>query len=87
MIDNHEEMRFIAEKIALEAGAVKKCPYHEDVILEVDDLDANEKAYKKAAYMFKRGDYPVFSSQRELTDEIKEIIDTASGSCYSCDRF
>lgn len=87
MTDNQDEKRYIAEQIACEAGAVKKCKFHDDVILEIDDLDANEKAYKHAAYMFKRNNYDVFANQLELTDAIKDVVDTAAESCYSCDNF
>lgn len=87
MQDDREERRVIAEEIALKAEAVVRCEFHEDCILANDDADANEKAYRNAAFRFKRGDFTQFSSQLELTDQVKLVIDTAAESCYSCDRF
>lgn len=87
MQDYREERQVIAEGIAIEAGAVEKCEFHDDCILAKEDLDANEKAYKLAAFRLKRGDFTQFSSQSELTDLIKSVIDHACDSCYSCERF
>ncbi|MFY8300477.1 hypothetical protein AAEU28_17050 [Pseudoalteromonas sp. SS15] len=86
-LEQEEHKRVIAEMIAVEAEAIKPCGNHEDVLLSMHDMDANTRAYKIAAKHFKRGEYDEFESQGELTDLIKEVIDTSHEECYSCSKW
>ena len=73
--------------IAIELGLLATCPIHEDSIIagHTDDVVA---AYKVASARFKRGEPAVtrwFSSQRELTDAIKAVVEErGEDECGSC---
>jgi hypothetical protein len=75
--------------IAIETGLLQTCAIHEDSILP-GPSDELERAYKLASARFKAGDKDLtrlFSSQKELTDCIKEVVemnnDNECGSCNS----
>jgi hypothetical protein len=74
--------------IALETGLLQTCPIHEDSIFPGPGFDELERAYKLASARFKAGDETLtrlFSSQKELTDCIKEVVETRDGDeCGSC---
>jgi hypothetical protein len=73
--------------IAIETNLLQVCPIHEDSIIGggSDDL---LHAYKLASERFKAGDPDLtrlFSSQKELTDCIKEVVEmSAEDECGSC---
>ena len=74
--------------IALETGVLQCCPIHDDGIFPGPGFDELERAYKLASARFKAGDETLtrlFSSQKELTDCIKEVVEIRDGDeCGSC---
>lgn len=89
-LDEAEDKRYLAERIALEAKAISRCEWHEDIFLSVDDSDANQVAYQIAAKGFKNGKYEGygFENQTELTDLIKETINSVLlDNCPRCENF
>ena len=76
-----------ATLIALEVGAIKSCQYHEGYNVNQCSSEANNAAYRLAAFRYKKGEYSEFSSQQDLTDEIKAAIDLSLDSCIGCDKY
>jgi hypothetical protein len=87
MLGHLEAQNDAAIAIALETALLQTCPIHDDSIFPgpSDDL---ERAYKLASARFKAGDKDLtrlFSSQKELTDRIKEVVEIRDGDvCGSC---
>jgi hypothetical protein len=83
MMEEQEEQRRIATEIAIEAGVLVSCEYHEEVY---DAFSGDETpAYKLGNYKLSNGKLGgVFSSPREMTDAIKAAIEDAGMECYSC---
>jgi hypothetical protein len=74
-----------AEEIAVQAGVLLKCEYHEEVY---DPLGGDiESAYKLANYKFSRGEISTFDNRREMTDAIKEVVEKAAMQCYLCEKW
>lgn len=84
-IEREEAKRNIAVQIAVEAGVLKPCVRHEDILLEGSE-DA-ESAYMLGNRKFTNGDVDtIFDSRREMTDFIKSAI-TENGvyACAACE--
>lgn len=79
-----EAQRREAEEIAVEAGVLKRCPFH-DVVYDPLNGD-NTPAYKLGNYKFSQGELAgVFSDRAEMTDAIKAAIeDAAMEECGYC---
>ncbi|MEN3111145.1 hypothetical protein ACFONG_04715 [Uliginosibacterium paludis] len=84
MMEDDEEKRGIAIQIALEAGVLEQCEFHEDCLFEGGE--EIEAAYKLGNFKISNGEYgDVFESRREMTDLIKEVVqDNSAEECYSC---
>jgi len=85
-LERLEQQEGIALEIAIKAGVLNRCEFHEDVIFE--DSGDTEAAYKLANKMFSSGEVSEhFSTRRELTDTIKKVIENAAEECYSCAKW
>ena len=75
-----------ASNIAVEAGALKRCELHPDVVW--DAFGDPSVAYRISNVRFTAGELQTdFASRRELTDAIKEAIDESGlGGCWLCER-
>lgn len=79
----HEE----ALHIALDGGAVERCPIHKDVLYDSGDPSG---AYKIASARWRDDELlESWDSLRELTDAIKDIgeNETVLDVCPSCESF
>ena len=76
-----------AVALLIEFGLLSTCPIHDDSVIagHTDDLEA---VYKAASSRLKNGDPDLnrlFSSQKELTDAIKEAYEVRNeDECGSC---
>jgi hypothetical protein len=78
------ERQDIGEELAVDAGILKRCEWHEFVYQDDWDL---ERAYRLAAWRFKRGEVPgPFYSQRDVTDAIKAAVEDATLNCPRCEK-
>jgi hypothetical protein len=78
------EQADIAEEIAVEAKVLKRCPWHGNAYQDDFDLTA---AYMLGNKKFSRNDLRgVFATRREMTDTIKQIVDSAPWDCLSCEH-
>jgi hypothetical protein len=74
----------VAENLAIEAGILKRCRWHEDFVYQEDwDL---EPLYRMAASRFNRGEIRGFVTLRDLRYEIKSVITAAPSECPRCEH-
>jgi len=74
VLADNEARRSIAMSIMLSTGVFRSCEYHGDVFLADEFVDP-QPAYMRAAWRFKHGEFhDLFESQKELTDEIQELV-------------
>lgn len=82
---HHDYQLEVATDIAVEAGVLSRCEYHEEIVLdnETDHADA----YKLANWKFSHGELRnMFETRREMTDAIQEAIENAgSFGCGICE--
>lgn len=85
-LEEQEEKREVAIQIAIAAGVLQQCKYHDDCIFEGNE--EIEIAYKLANHQFSHGEHVnVFKNRREMTDIIKEVVaDYPGDECPSCAR-
>ncbi|MDO6707887.1 hypothetical protein [Photobacterium sp. 1_MG-2023] len=85
-MEHMEDQINVATEIAIEAGVLERCEYCEATVFQGEE-DV-EEAYKLGSHRFKNGDFGgLFESQLELTDAIKESVesgDHAADMCYHC---
>ena len=87
MMAQDEARRLAAIEIAVEAGALKRCEFHEDTLL--DGGGDVEAAYRLGNSKFTAGEFKeFFETRREMTDTIKSVVDDNSADeCYSCRKW
>ena len=85
LMEEHEEKVRVAMGIALKAGVLKCCEFHEDCIFEGSgDIEA---AYRFGNSSFSAGALgEAFESRREMTDYIKGVVEWnhAADECPRC---
>jgi hypothetical protein len=88
MMEQHEDMCRSAVGIAIEAGVLKRCEYHEECVFEgPEDIVS---AYKLGNYKLKLDEAlkEMFDAPRKLTDCIKEVVaDHSASECPRCAKF
>jgi hypothetical protein len=74
----------IAEDLAIEAGILKRCRWHEDFVYQESwDLD---EVYRIAATKFNRGEIRGFVTRKELRHWIKSVVAAAPSECPRCEH-
>jgi hypothetical protein len=81
---HHDYQLAVATDIAVEAGVLSRCEFHEDIVL--DNLEDPSGAYKLGNYKFSKGVLrDVFETRTQMTDAIKEAIqDAGPFGCGIC---
>ena len=69
--------------IAIEAGAVKVCRFHNEVTINQGDEEANRRAYAIATNKIKRGEMDY--ERKDLLDAVKDAIDMSADECPVCE--
>jgi hypothetical protein len=85
MMEDQEKLD-AATEIAIRTGILERCEYHSDTVLGTDDTDFTE-AYKLGNSLISKGDplVAIFKgNRREMTDKIKEAIESHGEECPSC---
>ncbi len=84
IVEMQESQRNAAVEIATKAGCVRLCEgCTVNLLLSASPI---ESAYRLGNMMFTRGELAgVFSDRREMTDEIKQLIDETQDRCYECE--
>jgi hypothetical protein len=85
-IERLAQQRSTALTIAVDAGVLKPCEFHDDVFLETgeDIVDA----YKLGNFRRSRGDFDgLYATPLEMTDSIKAVVaDEGIDSCPRCEN-
>lgn len=83
-MERQEEVRFRAIEVAIEAGVLERCEYHEDTVMSTgnDPRDAYRLANSK--YAVGANDRRLY---REFMDAIKQVIEESGDWCYSCAKW
>jgi hypothetical protein len=87
LLEEQQEQRSTAIGIALAARVLRRCEYHEDIIVNTGLLDVSY-AYRVGNAMLKAGELgDTFASSREMTDAVKAAIDEhVLDYCPRCDN-
>ena len=81
--ERQEEKLKIANKIALEAGALARCSHHNELFFK--DLQKRAAAVALAHHRFAHCELPnIFRNRRELLDSLSNAITNAPLECRSC---
>ncbi len=78
-----ENLRDSATLTRLRAGAIRKCPQHEDVFVSALDRDASRSAYRLGAAMV--ADDAVEATEEDMARAIAHIISAAALECPLCE--
>ena len=83
LIEKQEEQRVAARDIAIAAGVLKPCEFHEDCIIDCGaDIEA---AYKLGNHRFSAGSLgECFDTRREMTDCINSVVQQTADRCWIC---
>ncbi|PTU70775.1 hypothetical protein [Chromobacterium haemolyticum] len=81
-----ESLQYIAIDIAVRAEVLKRCEFHDDCTYTTgEDIQG---AYKLANTMYSSGDLRQFSSRRQMTDIIKQVVeDNDLDECPRCAEY
>ncbi len=84
MMEDHEQQCGAAIGIALQAGVLERCKFHDDAVFE-GAADITE-AYKLGNAKFSKGELEgIFDDRKEMTDVIKEVVeDHPAEECPFC---
>jgi len=82
--DRMSDISSEAEIVAAQAKAVVRCPWHDDVMINNCDDDANREAYRLGTIRWKKGDMDC--ERQEFMDAIKDAIDQSADECPRCDK-
>jgi hypothetical protein len=74
----------IAEKIAVDAGAIERCSVHPHILIDGLDDDAAANAHTLGALKVKNGE--VDYSHEEVRAAIHAAIRDSAGVCPACSR-
>jgi hypothetical protein len=85
-LDEREAKSSLAIAIAMEAGVLVRCEYHDDIYSGGADDDV---AYKLGNSKFSEGSLEgIFQSRGEMTGTIQDVlIDHAADRCPRCEHF
>lgn len=80
---HEKDQRTEAIRIAVDAGILNRCPYHDYVYAPLNG--DYTPAYKLGNYRLSHGLLDVrFSNSRELTDTIKAVVEDSAMECGYC---
>ena len=84
LLDDYEAMRTAALTIAIKAGVLGACEFHDDGIYQTGE--EIEGAYKLGNAQFTAGELgDVFPARRDMTDAIKAVVeDHPAEECTRC---
>ena len=82
IIQEREARHAAAIKIALDAGVLKECDFHDFLLVGESDI---EDAYRLGNSRFSAHSLGrIFENRIEMTDAIKEVVEDAAVECPVC---
>ena len=79
-----QELEELALVLALKAKAILPCEWHEDVLVDQGEEDANRHAYALGSNACKSGHFK--GDRQDLLNAIKDTIDQAAEDCGRCEN-
>lgn len=79
-----QDLEESATMFALKAKAILPCQWHEDVLVNQGDEDANRRAYAIATNACKAGEFT--GDRSDLMDAIKDAIEMSADDCGRCEN-
>lgn len=79
-----QELEDMAAVCALKSKAIQPCPWHEDVLVNQGDPDANSHAYALATNACKSDEFS--GDRQDLMDAVKMAIDESADVCGRCEN-
>lgn len=76
-----EEKEAVAISIAVRAGVLKYCERHSNHYNPGNDPTP---AYKLGNSLITNGEVEDFDDPRDMTDHVKEAVESAADECYAC---
>lgn len=73
-----------AETVALKAGAITRCEFHDEITIDNFDADAMVKAYAIGTERWKQGDLEC--AREEFMEAIKNVVQSSADECPICAR-
>lgn len=81
---DEEEKEAVAISIAVRAGVLEYCDKHSNHYNPGNDPTP---AYKLGNSLMSYGEVDNFDNSRDMTDHVKEAVESAADECYACARF
>lgn len=82
-ITEAETLRDSATLACLQAGAIRQCPQHEDVLISTLDRHASRSAYRLGAAMVANGS--VNATETDMARAIAHVLSAAALECPLCE--
>lgn len=82
--DRMTDLSTAAEIVAIQAGAIVPCGWHEDILINNRDDDANGHAYAIGAIRWRKGD--MGCERQEFMNAIKDTIEQSADECPRCQK-
>jgi hypothetical protein len=80
-----DDLRPVAGRIAVAAGALSRCSVHNDILIEQFDDGALTEAYRIANARITAGEIDLGDlSRRDFTDLIKKVVSESAMDCWRC---
>ncbi|KTC27965.1 hypothetical protein AO239_12180 [Pseudomonas sp. ICMP 19500] len=76
-----EEKQSMAISIAVRAGVLEYCERHSNHYNPGNDPTP---AYKLGNSLMTSGEVGNFDNSRDMTDHVKEVVESAADECYAC---
>ena len=76
-----EDKQAMAINIAVRAGVLEYCERHSNHYNPGNDPTP---AYKLGNSLIKNGQVVIFHDSRDMTDHVKEVVESAVDQCYPC---
>jgi hypothetical protein len=83
--EDQQHLEAEATRPLLKAGAIKACDLHGDILINMEDLDAQRLAYAIGTKMVKAGE--VNATREEFMDAIKSALEDTSDECPICANY
>jgi hypothetical protein len=82
--DRMADLSAEGEIVAVQAKAIVPCRWHDDIMINNADDDANSHAYALGTIRWQKGD--IDCERQEFMDAIKDAIDQSADECPRCQK-
>jgi hypothetical protein len=83
--ERQQDLEAQATEPLLKAGAIRACCIHSDILINLEDPDAERRAYAIGTNMVKAGE--VDGTRADFMDAIKSALENAADECPICAKY